>query len=245
MTLTEIKVRAESMGLWYHEIELYPGYVPPSSMADARPIWDMIRKVRSGMDYSGKSVLDIGTMSGMWAFEAEKIGARTVVAADIYQHAPVQKPYGQTTYEHFLLARACLGSRAILVPNGNAHDISNLTSSLRSNLGLDGFDIIQSLGLLYHLENPLLALGQMRKCCVKGGQMLIETAICTSGGDEPFMRFNSDSKVYCDTTTFWAPNIPCLKGMLRSCGWEPGDHASISTHGRDDIHRAALVAQAI
>jgi len=65
---------------WYHKIDLGNGIVTPGFNYD--PLWDNIRKVRSRIDYQGKTVLDIASFDGLWAFEAEHLGAKTVVATD-------------------------------------------------------------------------------------------------------------------------------------------------------------------
>lgn len=84
MTSDEIKSKSESFKRWYHAIELFPGYVTPSNMTPSMHQWEQVRKVREKMDYKGKSVLDLGTMDGMWAFEAEKLGAKPVYALFIW-----------------------------------------------------------------------------------------------------------------------------------------------------------------
>src|ERR1700757_4441868 len=63
---------------WYHQIELRPGLRTPG-LADP--------PARLGMlslpdDLSGRGVLDVGAWDGFFSFEAERRGARRVVAAD-------------------------------------------------------------------------------------------------------------------------------------------------------------------
>lgn len=206
MTDREIIERASKWG-WYHAIELRKGFVTPSVMLPAiAPAWEMIRKVRERLDYRGKWVLDLGTMDGMWAFEAEQLGAAPVYAADIWQGAP----QGQ---ERFNFAREALGSHVIPVPGADVHFLSQ-------HLEGYAFDIIQCLGMLYHLENPMLALWEIRKALNPGGRMLLETACWNGGGNEPAARFNSDGGIYCDSTTFWVPNMAGLLGILRVTGFK-------------------------
>lgn len=217
MTPAQIIEKAESLGPWYHEIALTHGYVTPSVMKASRPIWDMTRRVRSKLDYSGKAVLDLGTFDGMWAFEAERLGAASVVACDIWQAAtPSPLPL-----ERFLFARRCLGSKAWPVTNGDAHYLTDRLADAKRVLGIKAFDIVQNLGMLYHLENPLLALSEIRKQLEPKGAMLLETAAWTGGSNAPTVRLNSDNGVYYDQTTFWVPNIPALQGMLGLTGFKP------------------------
>lgn len=243
MTDEQIKAGATQWGKWYHAIELCPGFVTDSKMLPyCPPVWENIRKGRSGLDYRGKWVLDIGTMNGMFAFEAEKLGASHVVAVDIFQTVAHYDLYNQ-----FLFARAALKSNVTYVPYGNVHQLKEVTRELLKNIGLEEFDIVQGLGLLYHTEGPLIALQQMRAMCKLGGNLLLESAVWTYGLDEPAMRFNSDQFVYCDPTTFWAPNSSCLSAMLKMSGWSVIPE-SISIHRTPDnnsTYRVCLVAKAV
>lgn len=85
------------------------------------------------------------------------------------------------------------------------------------------FDIVQHLGLLYHLRDPLLSLSQARSCLKTGGTLLIETNIITDS-DESFMLYNGipfthrASKNY---SVWWVPTVNCLKEMLIASLFEP------------------------
>lgn len=82
MDAEELRRKVASFRFWYHKIDLGHGVVNPGQPFDA--VWDMIRQSRAALDYKEKSVLDIASFDGMWAFEAEKLGASTVVATDCY-----------------------------------------------------------------------------------------------------------------------------------------------------------------
>jgi tRNA (mo5U34)-methyltransferase len=221
---------------WYHIMDLAPrggGVFTPGWKA-LEPTWTNIRGVRSRLTYSGRRVLDLGSRDGMWAFEAEALGAGPVVATDI----------GWTGYlDHMVFCREVLGSK--VVPFYNI-PVERLTDGLacfwRENPGK--FDIVQHLGLLYHLEDMMVSLRQARACLKDTGRMLLETAIYTAESF-PMARFNSDQGVYSDTETFWAPNMPCLDGMLRTAGFEI-DTEGVNMLGKDKtIDRVALWAKAI
>lgn len=237
----QLKTRAAELAPWYHQMELAPGLWTESNMTGHRlpDVWRMVRGVREGLDYRGATVLDVGTMSGMWAFEAERLGARTVIAADIYQAAD-----GARVYEQFLLAREAYRSRAVLVPNGDAHRLYERLDSVRLAWRLGrGFDIIQCLGVLYHLQNPLLALRNLRRCAAASGWLLLETACFPNGGAVPMMRGNADLGIYHDRTTYWSPNQACLFGLLRESGWEP-ELSTVRVHP-ERTDRICLLAKAV
>lgn len=72
---------------WYHKIDLADGFVTPGY--NYEHLWNPIRKEMDSVDYKDKTVLDLGSWDGMWAFEAEKRGAKEVWASDILSLRPV------------------------------------------------------------------------------------------------------------------------------------------------------------
>ncbi len=210
MNASEIKAKAQSFGSWYHPVKLLPDFVTAGRMeANNTSLWKAIRQVRSSIDYNHKTVLDIGTMDGMWAFEAEKLGAGRVVATDIW----VREPKGR---ERFEFAIETLASKVQCVPDV---DIHNLHHGVQPVLPREGFDIIQCLGVLYHVENPIMAIRQMRQCISPNGLLLLETACWTGHVNDPVVRLNTDNGVYYDSTTYWVPNYTALKAMLMLGGF--------------------------
>jgi len=202
MTREEIIAKAESFeGGWYHRIELTPGYFTPSVMEASWPIWDMIRNVRERLDYRKATVLDLGTMDGMWAFEAENLGALEIISGDIWQSAPSKRRVS--------FARECLDSKVSLW-DLNAQEMGEVMDGYR-------FSIIQCLGLLYHVQNPMLALHNIANVMTPDGHVILETAVMHKETG-PWMRFNSDNGVYYDATTFWCPTMDCLHAMLDMAG---------------------------
>lgn len=194
---------------WYHKIELAPGIVTPGF--DLEPLWDQVRKVRGHIDYAGKRVLDIASFDGMFTFEAEKLGASQVVAADcLYK-----------SFENFLFCREALGSRAVPYYNVSPYALTE-----RLDVYFDErydepaedrrFDIVQHLGLLYHLRDPMLSLSQARSVLKPGGLLLIETDMVLDR-PESFMLFNGvphHGRVRDNYSVWWAPTKVCLKEML-------------------------------
>jgi SAM-dependent methyltransferase len=218
MTPEELRQEISKFRFWYHKIDLGQGVVTPG--LDLDPLWNMIRDTRKHIDYKGKKVLDIASFDGMWAFEAEKLGAELVVATDCYYE----------TYKNFLFCRNALNSRVIPYYNISPYDLyDRLDVFLEENWGDQKpydrlFDIVQHLGLLYHLRDPMLTLSQARSVIRKDGYLLIETAAVVNEGSS-FMVFNGvppqEQHIYKDTSTWWAPTIPCLLEMLRASLFEP------------------------
>lgn len=220
MNRQELLNRVNEFKFWYHKIDLGFGVITPGLDFDS--LWNMIRTTREHVCYTGANVLDIASFDGMWAFEAEKLGANNVVATDVYYE----------TYKNFLFCKEVLKSNVIPYYNISPYDLWNrldvfLQESWHAEKPYERlFDVVQHLGLLYHLRDPMLTLSQARSVCKTGGSLLIETAVVVDE-EASFMLFNgvppAQQRVYSDITTWWAPTIPCLKEMLRASLFEPID----------------------
>jgi SAM-dependent methyltransferase len=217
-TASELQDEVNKFPFWYHKIDLGQGVITPGLNFD--PLWNMIRETRKSIDYHDKKVLDIASFDGMWAFEAEKLGAELVVATDCYYE----------TYKNFLFCKDILDSNVIPYYNISPYDLWNrmdvfLQENWREQKPYDRlFDVVQHLGLLYHLRDPMLSLSQARSVMRIGGYLLMETAVVINEEDS-FMLYNGvppdKQRIYEDITTWWAPTLPCLKEMLRASLFEP------------------------
>ena len=97
----EIQAEIKKFSYWYHKINLGNGIITPG--LDLEPIWKNLRNVRNKISYKNKLVLDIATFDGMFAFEAEKLGAKTIVATDCLYNS----------LENFLFCKAILNHLSI------------------------------------------------------------------------------------------------------------------------------------
>ena len=85
------------------------------------------------------------------------------------------------------------------------------------------FDIVQHLGLFYHLRDPFASLAQARSCIKTNGTLLIETYIIMDS-DESFMLYNGipfTYRVSDNSSVWWIPTENCLKEMLIGTLFEP------------------------
>ncbi|MBI2240478.1 MAG: DUF1698 domain-containing protein [Magnetospirillum gryphiswaldense] len=222
---------------WYHKIDLH-GVVTPGYDFDG--LWDEIRRVRQRVDYQGKRVLDLASYDGMWAFEAEALGASRVIATDIYPNFVL---------DNFLLCREILGSSCFPYYNVSPYRLyERLDSVMQEDARERHFDIVQNFGLLYHLRDPLWCLSQCRSVIKTGGLMIVESAVFLDS-DRPVMVFNNNgtagTMVHDDITTWWLPTVPCLIEMLKASLFEV-DMASVKIiPGVNGLGRCCLVSQAI
>jgi tRNA (mo5U34)-methyltransferase len=113
------------------------------------------------------------------------------------------------------------------------------------------FDIVQHLGLLYHLRDPLLSLSQIRSVINPGGLLFIETAVvanetprtCSSTGSGPTSGSSRAPRPN------WAPTVPCLLEVLRASPFRPRQDTLTTTEpypeGEHSLQQAALFCEAV
>lgn len=248
LTVEEIQARVDALRPWYHCITLPNGIVTPGEPYE--PVWNNVRKAREFLSYRGKRVLDTATFDGMWAFEAEQLGAAEVVATDCNHRA----------YGNFMLCHRLLESNVIPYLNVpiheqvqrldtylKGHNVKWSTADVRPVAESDPikFDIVHHLGLLYHLRDPLHSLSQLRSLVKDNGKLLIETA-CLLNEDRSVMQYNTlTPKIYGDITTWWAPSINCLRDMLETSMFEVQLETVSIARFDNQIGRVALVARAV
>jgi tRNA (mo5U34)-methyltransferase len=153
---------------------------------------------------AGKSVLDIGAWDGWFSFEAERRGARQVLATD---HFCWSGP-GWGTKAGFDYAHARYGSR-VETREMNVQDMS------AQNPGV--FDTVLFLGVLYHLKDPLAALEHAAS--VTGETLVVETVTAFDPFPWKLAGYFEGDEYNGDPTNFWAPNRRCLEAMLRDVGF--------------------------
>ncbi len=112
-------------------------------------MWRFIQTELDRIDFSRKSVLDIGCWDGYWSFYAERRNAARVFATD-------DSGQNWTGSAGFGLARELLGSAVESDLQLSVYDLDKLGTK---------FDVIVCLGVYYHLLDPFYAFAQIRHCC--------------------------------------------------------------------------------
>ena len=206
----QIEYELRNYTYWYHRIELSDGIVTPGM--NLEPIWENIREVRKNISFIGKDVLDIASFDGLFAFEAEALGAKNVIATDcLYK-----------SFKNFLFCKQVLGSRVVPYFNISPYELTErldvyFDENYDSQISNDRpFDIVQHFGLLYHLQNPMYSLAQARSLLKVGGHLIIETDLLLNESDS-FLLFNGiprSSRVRNNSSVWWAPTKTSLFEML-------------------------------
>ena len=189
---------------WFHRIELRPGLVTPG-IDDTPAKWRALRLP----PLAGKRVLDVGANNGYFSFAAEREGASRVVAVD----APAWGDAAWGSKEGFNFARETLGS--------NVEDVhSDLYDLSPEELGT--FDVVLMLGVLYHVEDPILALKRM--AALTDELLVIETLVDLTLVKRPAAALYPTIEMGRDETNWWGPNPAAVLGMLHAAGFA---HAEI------------------
>lgn len=181
---------------WWHSIDLGNGEITPGARSHAE-LHEIYASFGLPEDLTGKRVLDIGCWDGFFSFEMERHGA-DVVAIDCWRP--------QTFFE----ARQILNSRVEF----HEKSVYELT---RNELG--SFDIVLMLGVLYHLQHPLLAL--QRVCELSRNLAIIESHVVDNvlRSDVPIMEYYEMDELGGQYDNWWGPNVKCMTGMLRTAGF--------------------------
>jgi len=216
MPVNDLQSRAAALR-WFHTIDLGGGVVTNGIVDTAY----RLARLDLPASLEGLTVLDIGAWDGFFSFECERRGAARVVAADYYSwHGP-----GWGTKAAFQLAREALGSAVEDVDI----DVMDLSPER-----LGTFDVVLFLGVLYHLRHPLLALERVSS--VTRDQLILETVIDMVGFRRPALAFYPNRELNDDPTNWWGPNVPAVRGMLTSVGFQ---QVRTTTEVPGALHRAA------
>jgi tRNA (mo5U34)-methyltransferase len=242
MTEPSLAEAVESI-IWFHSIDLGGGLVTPG-VKSSHELAHELGRIGLPDDLGGLTVLDIGAWDGFFSFEAERRGAKRVVALDHYawsldhvaqrrywnecqvnamaplpyeQVPEVWDPVGLPGRRGFELAHRRLNSRVEpLLADLEEFDLD----------ALGRFDIVLFMGVLYHLENPLRALRRLRQ--VTSGRAIVETVCGVFPGaeDRQMFEFFGTDELNGDPSNWWAPNATGLDAMCRAAGFSDVVHVA-------------------
>jgi len=191
---------------WFHAIDLgelqTPGRIPPSQPPNFSLFG--IYRFLEHIDVTGADVIDVGTMDGLMAFAMRKLGAKRVVATDLWDR------------HQFRLAREALGY---------ADDVEYYTEldvrDMEARFGRYAFDLMVFAGVLYHLMSPLEYLVKCRQLLKPQGLFLMETCFGAKlDGMQIVFNQGMRDPHYDEPTTYFLPSKQALLALLRSAGFD-------------------------
>jgi len=168
----------------------------------------------------GKSVIDIGSYNGQWAFAAEERGASRVMAVDSYcwkigkvsgakeaDRTSNDKSACQPKGFHIIRAAKRSKVEAAVI---DFYDISP------ENVG--HFDVVNYLGVLYHEPHPYKCLEIMANITNK--VLIVDTHLDFDDLDVPAMGFYPGFELKGDYNNWNGINTVLLTSMLKGLGFE-------------------------
>ena len=186
---------------WWHTITLPYGIKTPGHVSEKAEL-EIAMAIPQNLN--GKTVLEIGTWDGYYSFFCEARGAERVIAVDNlqYEHLPQYYSGHPVGIE---VAKRILGSKV----DYRVIDVYDLDKIQ------EDADLVLFFGVLYHLENPFLAL---RKIAAKTKWMLMLETV-NYNDDNPVMEFYHTKMMATDQTCWWAQSRSCLELMLKTVGF--------------------------
>ena len=205
------RAAVDAVPLWFHTFRLDgAGVYTPGVARDHR-----YRLPFLPADLHGRSVLDVGTFDGFYAFLAEARGARRVVAVDNEQYREwvrarwgVELEGGEGFRTIAELSHSAVEYRVL-----DAFDLDALREQ---------FDLILCFGILHRVEDPLGLLSVLRRRLAPGGEVLVETY---GVGDraleaEAAVRVFEAGEVYAnDDFVYWGFTGEGLSRLARHAGF--------------------------
>ena len=190
---------------WYHQIDLGNGVVTPGVDNSPRKL----QRLRLPESFKGKTVLDIGAWDGFFSFEAERRGAKRVLATDSFSWGGG----GWGSKRGFELVRRTLGSKV----EDKTIDVLEMTPEKVGGT----YDIVFFLGVLYHMRHPLLALE--RVASVTRELAILETVSDFLWCRRPVIPFYLGDELNSDPTNWCAPNPAGVTALLKAAGFRKVD----------------------
>jgi tRNA (mo5U34)-methyltransferase len=198
---TPSRIRAEiAERTWFHTIDLGNGIYTPGQKDTPAEVVHMRLP-----DLAGRTVLDVGAYDGFYSFEAERRGAKDVLATDSWTwNWP-----GSDARRNFDLAHELLGSgvRVQVVA------VEKLSPEVVGGT----FDVVLFLGVLYHAPDPFGYLKRVRS--VTGEMAVIETVVDLLDVRMPAAAYYPGASLNNDASNHFGPNPPAVEGMLVDAGF--------------------------
>ena len=171
-----------------------------------RSDWKWAR-VAPHLDLRNKRVLDVGCGNGYYMWRMLGAGADCVIGVD-------------PSWLFFCQFQAM----ARYLPQRPVWHLPFTLEELPA--GLQGFDCVFSMGVLYHRRSPIDHLLALQDCLVRGGELVLETLVIE--GDENAVLVPEDR--YAQMRNVWfLPSVPALERWLRRAGFVDVRCVDVST----------------
>jgi tRNA (mo5U34)-methyltransferase len=210
------------LGPWFHNLRLIDG----TQTALDHPLGDFPahrwQRIHAALPFelTGLRILDVGCNAGFYAFEMSRLGG-AVVAIDPDEHYLRQARWAEPHVLH---------GEAIEFRRASVYDVGGWG---------ERYDLINFMGVFYHLRYPLLALDMLAAICERW--LIFQSITRTAGPGRaphrcpdnvelstlaplstpwwPSLAF-IENRLAGDPTNWWIPNESAVFALLRSAGFE-------------------------
>ena len=183
---------------WYHTFD-FPE-LQTKGIDNTPRHWDFV--FPKGIHVKDRTVLDIGSWDGYYAFKMERLGAKQVIATDRYCWGGD----GWGTKAGFNRAKHVLRSKV---------ESLEIEADRISPSTVGTYDLVLLLGVLYHRVDFYTVLANA--CAVTQERLVVETAVDLQvPQDMPLVRFYPDASLLNDPTNWFVPNQAAVLAMLGS-----------------------------
>lgn len=254
---------------WYHTIDLGEGLITPG-LYDYR---ETVRDFHFPADMRGKTVLDVGSATGFFAFEFERRGAR-VVSTELPSLNDLDRFPGQNVENSLRKIERMIFPDGLdlesMRPGCSERELyrcllegpfqfckerlgsriercySTIYDLSAEKTGVrDGFDLVFVGDVLLHTLYPLKALAALAPLC--RDTLMLAQMLPDGPQEPPAMVYTGGSDPEEDHICWWLPNKSCLMQMLLKLGFatveEVGWHSGILRPGAYPFRRVILRAR--
>ena len=178
---------------WFHRIDV-DGYVTPGCPYEAH--WEFVAAfLRQYGTVKDSTVLEPGCADGLWTCWLTKLGARHIDATDFLNR------------RQFRMISQVFGLPATYYPG-------ILSTQLPATLRVR-YDVVCSLGVLYHVHDPLATLVMYQRFLKQNGRLILETAAIDAVA--PYLHFTGAGEIYGRGNQF-IPTVGFLRVALAELG---------------------------
>lgn len=194
---------SDSVPVWFHTFQLAEGIYTPGIARDHRYRVPALTRER----FQDRSVLDIGTFDGFYAFLAEHLGARRVVGIDNEQYVDwIEGRFG-------VELEPAAGFNSIHELLGSSVEYRRLDAMDVDQLD-ERFDVILCFGMLHRVTDPLAVLTLLASQLEPGGEILLETYGSRRDSDSPALDVFLPGEVYPgDEFVYWGFPVEALRRL--------------------------------